>query len=93
MRRSARACARLLPALGGAKLSDVRRSDVQRLVNRMMADGLGPSTVRNSLMPLRAIYRQSLALDEVAVNPTSGVQLPAGRARSECSYPRRAEGL
>jgi integrase len=74
---------RLLPALGGAKLSDIRRSDVQRLVNRMMADGLGASTVRNSLMPLRAIYRQALALDEVAVNPTAGVHLPAVRGKRE----------
>ena len=75
--------ARLLPALGGAKLSDIRRSDVQRLVNRMMNDGLGASTVCNSLMPLRAIYRQALALDEVAVNPTTGVQLPAVRGKRE----------
>jgi integrase len=75
--------ARLLPAMGGAKLGDIRRSDVQRLVNRMMADGLGASTVRNSLMPLRAIYRQALALDEVAVNPTTGVQLPAVRGKRE----------
>jgi len=75
--------ARLLPALGGVKLSDIRRSDVQRLVNRMMVDGLGASTVRNSLMPLRAIYRQALALDEVAVNPTAGVQLPAVRGKRE----------
>jgi len=30
----------------------------------MMADGVGASTVRNSLLPLRAIYRQALALDE-----------------------------
>ena len=34
-------------------------------------------------MPLRAIYRQALALDEVAVNPTSGVQLPAVRGKRE----------
>ena len=86
--------ARLLPALGGAKLNDIRRSDVQRLVNRMMADGLGPSTVRNSLMPLRAIYRQALALDEVAVNPTSGVQLPAVRGKRErIASPAEAEQL
>jgi integrase len=75
--------ARLLPALGGAKLGDIRRSDVQRLVNRMMADDVGASTVRNSLLPLRAIYRQALALDEVAVNPTAGVQLPAVRGKRE----------
>ena len=85
---------RLLPALGGAKLSDIRRSDVQRLVNRMMSDGLGASTVRNSLMPLRAIYRQALALDEVAVNPTSGVQLPAVRGKRErIASPTEAEQL
>ncbi len=34
--------ARIVPALGPAKLGDIRRSDVQRLVNRMMADGLEP---------------------------------------------------
>ena len=48
---------RLLPTLGRRKLSEIRRSNVQRLVNRMLGDGLSPSTVRNSLMPLRAIYR------------------------------------
>jgi len=56
---------------------------VQRLVNRMMGEGLEPSTVRNALLPLRAIYRQALALDEVAVNPTTGVQLPAVRGKRE----------
>ena len=74
---------RLVPALGQAKLADIRRSDLQRLVNRMIAEGHGPSTIRNSLMPLRAIYRYALALDEVAVNPTSGVQLPAVRGKRE----------
>ena len=59
-----------------------------------MSDGLGASTVRNSLMPLRAIYRQALALDEVAVNPTSGVQLPAVRGKRErIASPTEAEQL
>lgn len=49
----------------------------------MMAEELEPSTVRNMLLPLRAIYRQALTLDEVAVNPTAGVQLPAVRGRHE----------
>ena len=74
---------RIVPALGAEKLGDIRRSDLQRLVNRLMAEGVGPSTIRNSLMPLRAIYRYALALDEVSVNPTSGVQLPAVRGRRE----------
>ena len=85
---------RLLPTLGPRRLSDIRRSDVQRLVNAMMADGLGASTIRNALMPLRAIYRHALMLDEVAVNPTSGVQLPAVRGRRErIASPAEAEQL
>lgn len=75
--------ARILPALGDTQLADIRRSDLQRLVNRLMAEGLSASSVRNALLPLRAIYRNALALDEVAVNPTSGVQLPAVRGRRE----------
>jgi hypothetical protein len=55
---------RLLPMLSAHRLSDIRRSDVQRLVNAMLADGLGASTIRNALMPLRPIYRHALALDE-----------------------------
>ena len=74
---------RILPALGDKRLSEIRRSDLQRLVNRLMADGVSASSIRNALMPLRAIYRHALALDEVAVNPTTGVQLPAVRGRRE----------
>ena len=48
-----------------------------------MAEGLTASSIRNALLPLRAIYRHALALDEVAVNPTTGVQLPAVRGRPE----------
>ena len=85
---------RILPALGGAKLGDIRRSDVQRLVTRMLESGLDPSTVRNTLMPLRAIYRHALSLDQVAINPTAGVQLPAVRGtRDRFASPDEAARL
>jgi integrase len=85
---------RILPQLGGAKLGDIRRSDVQRLVNRMLAGGLNASTIRNTLLPLRAIYRQALALDEVAVNPTASLQLPAVRgSRDRIASPEEAARL
>jgi integrase len=74
---------RVLPTLGDTQLADIRRSDVQRLVNRLIGDDLSPSTIRNALMLLRGIYRYALALDDVAVNPTTGVQLPAVRGRRE----------
>jgi integrase len=73
----------ILPTLGGAKLSDVRRIDVQDLADKLATRGLNPSTIRNALMPLRALYRRAVARGEVAVNPTMGVQLPAVRGRRE----------
>jgi integrase len=49
----------------------------------MLAEGLAPSTVRNAILPLRAIYRRLLARSEVAINPTLGLALPASRERRE----------
>jgi len=68
---------RVLPELGGLRFSEVRRVDLQDFADRLCADGLDPSTVRNTLMPLRAIFRRAVARGEVAVNPTSGLELPA----------------
>ena len=74
---------RVLPDLGGAKLASVSRADVQDLADRLLAQGLDASTIRNTLMPLRAIYRRAVARGEMAVNPTTGVELPAVRGRRD----------
>lgn len=42
---------RLLPELGHMRLANVSRNCIQDLVDRMVADGLGPSTVRNAVLP------------------------------------------
>jgi integrase len=68
---------RILVELGGHKLADIRRVDVQDFVDRLSAEGLDASTIRNQLMPLRAIYRRAVARGDVAVNPTTGLELPA----------------
>jgi site-specific recombinase XerC len=54
---------------------------VQDFPDRLLADGLDPNTVRNILMPLRAIYRRALQRGDVAVNPLTGLVLPAVRGR------------
>lgn len=85
---------RVLPDLGAAKLSDIERADVQDLADRMLAHGLDPSTIRNALMPLRAIYRRAVARGEVAVNPTTGLELPAVRGRRDrIASPKEAAAL
>ena len=69
--------------LGARRLSDVARRDVQGLVDRLLGAGLDASTIRNAIMPLRVIYRRALTRDEIVVNPTVGLELPAVRGRRE----------
>lgn len=69
------------PALGAAKLQDVRAGDVQRLVDGLVCRGLNPSTVRNALLPLRAVCRRALRQGDINANPTAGVEIPAVRGR------------
>src|SRR5581483_5281369 len=45
--------------------------------------GRSPSTIRNALLPLRAIYRRALQRGDVAVNPTVKLALPAVRGRRD----------
>lgn len=75
--------ARILPDLGGAKLSAITRSAVQDMADRWLADGKDASTIRNSLMPLRVIFRRAVSRGDVAMNPCTGIELPAVRGRRD----------
>ncbi|MEK6271480.1 MAG: tyrosine-type recombinase/integrase [Actinomycetota bacterium] len=72
---------RVLDDLGGARLADIRRADLQALINRLHAGGLSPSAIQVTLLPVRAIYRQHR--DDIPVNPCDGLDLPAIRGRRE----------
>jgi integrase len=74
---------RILPILGGKRIGDVQRRDVQRLADDILAEGRDPSTIRNALMPLRVIYRRALEDGDVVVNPCAHLRLPAVRGRRE----------
>lgn len=84
----------VLPALGDYRLSELRRPEVQALADQMLAAGLAPSTVRNAIDPLRAIYRRAIQRDEVAINPTTSLDLPASRKkRDRIATPTEARAL
>lgn len=74
---------RILPDLGGRRLANIARTDLQDLADRLLAEGLDPSTIRNQLMPLRAIFRRAIQRGEVSVNPTTALELPAVRGRRD----------
>lgn len=73
----------VFPRLGRERLSAVTRNAIQDMVDEMVAAGCAPSTARNAVLPLRAIYRRAVARGDVMVNPTLGLALPAVRARRE----------
>ena len=86
--------ARIVPALGRRRLSDVARGDLMQLVERMLREGLDGSTIRNTLMPLRLMYRRALAAGQVSVNPTAGLDLPTGSGhRDRIATPADASAL
>lgn len=74
---------RVLAEFGDVRLSELTRAEVQGFVDRVLGEGLSPSTVANTLNPLQAIYRHAVRRDMVAVNPTREVELPADRGRRD----------
>ena len=75
----------VLPTLGGYRLADVRRRDVQELVERLTADGLSASTIGNALDPVRVVFRRAIRNDELLVDPTGLLDLPANDAVERAS--------
>jgi integrase len=85
---------RILPALGGVRLAEVHRPDLQEFADGLLSEGLSPSSIQVTLLPLRAIFRRALARGELAVNPCTGLGLPAVRGRRErYASPAEAEAL
>ncbi len=76
----------VLPVLGSRKLADVRKVDVQDLVDRLVAQRLASVTVQCAILPLRAIYRRALDRGDLAVNPTSNVNVPKVRRARDRIY-------
>jgi integrase len=72
---------RVLPLIGGEKLSAITTSDLQVLVDRWQAEGHPASTLRNTIKPLQAIYRRAKSRGGLPVNPTRDLELPAPRPR------------
>jgi integrase len=86
--------ARIVPRFGHLKTSAPHRNAVQDLIDEMLAEALAPSTARNAILPRRAIYRRLTARNEVAINPTLGLSLPAIRERRDrVARPEEARAL
>jgi hypothetical protein len=70
------------PQLGDMRLRDVRRSDIQLLVDRLAAEHLSESRIRSVISALRALYGYAIDGGYVDFNPAEGLTMPQTDARS-----------
>jgi integrase len=85
---------RIVPAFGARRLSEVTLPDVQRFADTIAATGLAPSTVRNVMNALRALYAWALPRGMAKINPTRGLRLPTGETpRDRIAAPAEAANL
>jgi integrase len=85
---------RIIPELGALRLEDVDRRTLARHIERLIGEGLDPSTIHGILMPLRVVYRRAVSHELMASSPLDGHQLPAVRGRRErIASPAEAEAL
>ena len=86
-----RGWAKVDPELGAHRLTDIRKRDIQAMLDRWAVGGIAPSTIRNALDPLRTLYRRALARDLVPVDPTKGLDVPADRRDAPMRFASREE--
>jgi site-specific recombinase XerD len=79
---------------GAVRLAEITTPDLQDFVERLIAQGLAPTTIQVALLPLRAIFKRAISRGELIVNPCTGLQLPAIKTRRErFASPAEAEAL
>lgn len=67
---------RIDPTFGDYPLNCITRDDVQAWVNRLVASGRKPSSVRNLFFVVRQVLEQAVVDGRLPVNPAEHVKLP-----------------
>ena len=84
---------RILPVLGDHRFSEISLADLLALKEKLQGEGHAGSTVRNSFVPLAAIYRRARLQQRVTVDPTTDLPLPTSGTRDRAATPTEAETL
>jgi integrase len=84
---------RVLPDLGDRKLADIDLADLLDLKEHLQGTGCSDSTIRNTFVPLQAIYRRARRSGTVSVNPTLDLGLPTAGRRDRAATAQQATAL
>ncbi len=66
----------LNPAIGAMKLQEVRGLHIQRIYNRMIADGASPKTVKNIGAVAHKAFNVAIKQGLISVNPCDAAEFP-----------------
>lgn len=79
----------VLPELGHRRLDSVKRHEWQAHFNRLIANGMKPSSARRIKIVVSGVYNLAISDEVLANNPVRSVRLPPGaQAGQECPHPR-----
>jgi integrase len=84
---------RVRPALGDRRLADVTFADLLNLKEQLQATDCSASVIRNTFVPLAAIYRRARLQGRVVVDPTTDLPLPTAGSRDRAATPAQATAL
>ena len=65
------------PVLGDRDVADVRRADIQDLVEALGRGGLSESRIRSAISALRALYSHSIDQGYIEFNPADSLSMPS----------------
>jgi len=65
-----------IPFFGRRRLAEITLTDVRAFANHLRDRGLFPSTVRNVMAPVRALFSSAHEEGLIRWNPTAGLRLP-----------------
>lgn len=67
---------RLKEPFGRTHIDAITHPMLQEFVDKLDADGFGPSTIEGTILPLRLVYRWARGRGIVSLDPTEGLELP-----------------
>ncbi len=74
--------ARAIPMFGSTPLRDIDRSDIDKLIRKMQAENLSPSSISKYLAGVRAMFSDAVERGHVSVNPALRLRINAKAQRA-----------
>ena len=78
---------RVLPEFGDRRLDNITHADLLTLQEELLGDGHSGSTIRNTFVPLQAIFRRAYKLGIIPMNPATDLELPTAGTRDRAARP------